>query len=251
MSLAYFPMFPTDFDADTGHLTFAEDGAYNRLLRLSWKCPDAKMPDDLDWICRKARAVTVEDRALVEGILAEFFTRRGGKVFSKRLAEEWSKAHEAHAKRISAGSAGGKAKAMKKQEVTPSNAKAMLKQPEPEPDPSSFGSNEPQETRVLQLVPEAAKPRDRFDDFWAVYPSAGRVGKKAAAVKFAGAVKSGVLADRIIEAAERYSQTDQVQRGFAKHAATWLNQGCWDDELPGVAPPPRRVLGPGWGEVVR
>jgi uncharacterized protein YdaU (DUF1376 family) len=135
MSLAYFPMFPTDFDADTGHLTFAEDGAYNRLLRLSWRCLEAKMPDDLDWICRKARAVTPEDRALIEGILAEFFTRKGGKVFSRRLHEEWVKANDAHAKRISAGSKGGRAKSLKTNDTDVSNATSLLKQPEPEPEP--------------------------------------------------------------------------------------------------------------------
>lgn len=133
MSLPYFPMFPTDFDADTGHLSFAEDGAYNRLLRLSWRCPGAKMPDDLDWICRKARAFSDDDRALIAAILSEFFTRSGGKVFSRRLAKEWDEAHAAHNKRVSAGSRGGKAKALKTNKSGPSNAKAMLKQPEPEP----------------------------------------------------------------------------------------------------------------------
>ena len=32
--LPYFPLYPTDFEADTSHLTLEEDGAYNRLLRL-------------------------------------------------------------------------------------------------------------------------------------------------------------------------------------------------------------------------
>ena len=108
MSLAYFPMFPTDFDADTGHLTFAEDGAYNRLLRLAWRCPEAKMPNDLDWICRKVRAVSSEDRALIEAVLAEFFTRKGCKVFSARLHREWVEASAAHSKRVLAGKTGGK-----------------------------------------------------------------------------------------------------------------------------------------------
>lgn len=128
MSLAYFPMFPTDFDADTGHLTFAEDGAYNRLLRLSWRCPEAKMPDDIDWICRKARAVTDADKALIEGILSEFFTRKGGKIFSARLHREWVQAHEAHNKRVSSGKSGGRAKALKNKETAPSNATELPEQ---------------------------------------------------------------------------------------------------------------------------
>jgi uncharacterized protein YdaU (DUF1376 family) len=137
MSLAYFPMFPTDFDADTGHLTFAEDGAYNRLLRLSWRCPEAKMPDDLDWICRKARAVTEADRGLIEAVLSEFFTRKGGKVFSARLHREWIEANAAHAKRVLAGKNGGKAKAAKAKENTPSNATEM-----PEQCPSNQNQNQ-------------------------------------------------------------------------------------------------------------
>lgn len=128
MTLAYFPMFPTDFDADTGHLSFAEDGAYNRLLRLSWRCPDAKMPDDLDWICRKARAVSAEDRALIEAVLSEFFTREKGKVFQRRLVAEWVKANEAHSRRVSAGKEGGVTKARKTKETTSSNATAMPEQ---------------------------------------------------------------------------------------------------------------------------
>lgn len=128
MTLAYFPMFPADFDADTGHLSLAEDGAYNRLLRLSWRCPEAKMPDDLDWICRKSRAVTEDDRALIEAILAEFFTRKAGKVFSARLHKEWMQAHDAHSRRVLAGKSGGHAKALKRNTSASSNAMAMQEQ---------------------------------------------------------------------------------------------------------------------------
>lgn len=137
MSLAYFPMFPTDFDADTGHLSFAEDGCYNRLLRLAWRCPEAKMPDDLDWICRKARAVTAEDRALVEAILAEFFTRKSGKVFQNKLVKIWAEANAAHAKRVEAGRSGGHAKSLKTKSSQPSNAIEM-------PEQSSSNQNQNQ-----------------------------------------------------------------------------------------------------------
>lgn len=137
MSLAYFPLYPTDFDADTGHLTLAEDGAYNRLLRLSWKCPEAKMPDDLDWICRRARAATAEDRAIIEGILAEFFTRKGGKVFSAKLHKIWKQTNDAHQRRVEAGKSGGRAKARKNNDNDASNASAM-----PEQSPSNQNQNQ-------------------------------------------------------------------------------------------------------------
>ena len=135
MSLPYFPMFPADFDADTGHLSLAEDGAYNRLLRLQWRAPGCKLPNDMEWIFRKAKAVTEEDQRIIEVVIAEFFTRKGGKIFSARLLKEYIKSDVAHSKRVAAGSKGGSAKARKAKETSPINATALPKQPEPEPEP--------------------------------------------------------------------------------------------------------------------
>jgi uncharacterized protein YdaU (DUF1376 family) len=128
-------MFPADFDADTGHLTLAEDGAYNRLLRLQWRCPGCKLPGDMEWIFRKAKAVTEADRSVIEAVIAEFFTRKGGKIWNARLLKEHAKSDVAHSKRVAAGSKGGAAKARKTKETEPSNAVALPKQPEPEPEP--------------------------------------------------------------------------------------------------------------------
>lgn len=36
--------------------------------------------------------------------------------------------------------------------------------------------------------------------------------------------------ETLIAAAKRYRDDPQVQRGYAKHPATWLNQECWLDE---------------------
>jgi uncharacterized protein YdaU (DUF1376 family) len=124
MSLAYFPLYPSDFDADTGHLSLAEDGAYNRLLRLSWRCPEARMPSDLEWIFRKVRAVTDEDKAVIQSVLTEFFVKRKGKIFSPRLQKEWAKAHVQHLRKVEAGKKGGRAKALKTNETEASSALA-------------------------------------------------------------------------------------------------------------------------------
>lgn len=139
MSLPYFPMFPADFDADTGHLTLAEDGAYNRLLRLQWRAPGCKLPGDMEWVFRKAKAATDEDRKVVETIIAEFFTRKGGKIYNARLLKEYVKSDVAHSKRVAAGSKGGSAKQLKTNKQASSNAVALHKQPEPEPEPYKDG----------------------------------------------------------------------------------------------------------------
>ena len=170
MSLAYFPLYPGDFEADTAHLTLAEDGAYNRLLRLCWRTPGCSLPDDRQWIYRKMRAQTDEDKAVIDIVLDEFFQVKAGRVFNPRLAKEWQKTDLAHRKRVSAGSKGGKSKALKTNETAPSNAVAKPKQPEPEPEPDIEeeveGAREPSPDFLERCV-EAAGIRDRWPAYWA------------------------------------------------------------------------------------
>lgn len=137
MSLAYFPLYPDDFEADTAHLSLAEDGAYNRLLRLCWRSPGCSIPADRQWIYRRMRCLSDEDRAVVDAVLDEFFTTTAGRCSNARLSREFVAASEAHERRKSAGSKGGKAKSLKSNETPASNAVAKPKQPEPEPEPYS------------------------------------------------------------------------------------------------------------------
>jgi len=135
MSLPYFPMYPSDFEAKTSHLSIAEDGAYNRLLRICWMTPGCTLPNDEAWIMRRVRAHSDQDKEAVLTVLAEFFTVKNGRLSNARLSREWVSANEAHIKRVSAGSRGGKAKALNRNDNGSSNVKAKPKQPEPEPEP--------------------------------------------------------------------------------------------------------------------
>ncbi|MBM1556685.1 YdaU family protein [Sulfitobacter mediterraneus] len=134
MSLPYFPMYPTDFEADTSHLTLAEDGAYNRLLRLMWMTAGCSLPADDAWIMRRMRVDEDTFYTVVKVVMDEFFTVQKGRLISPRLAKEYQKTDVAHKKRVAAGSKGGAAKALKTNKSGSTNAKAMLKQPEPEPE---------------------------------------------------------------------------------------------------------------------
>lgn len=174
MSLPYFPMFPTDFEAKTSHLTLAEDGAYNRLLRLAWMTPGCSIPADRAWVYRRMRALTEADQAVVETVIAEFFKQADGRLSNARLTLEWLAANEAHERRKNAGAKGGKAKALKTNEMAPSNATPMLKQPEPEP--------EPEEERDKSLsVERPSALSDRFEEAWKLYQSAPKKAKQTKA----------------------------------------------------------------------
>lgn len=141
MSLPYFPMYPTDFEAKTSHLTLAEDGAYNRLLRICWMTPGCSIPDDDAWIMRRLRVDRAAFDEVVKVVLDEFFTRENGRLSNAKLTRIFASSHEAHEKRKNAGAKGGKAKALNSKEVAPSNAVAKPKQPEPEPEPKKRDTN--------------------------------------------------------------------------------------------------------------
>ncbi len=72
---------------------------------------------------------------------------------------------------------------------------------------------------------------DTFAQFWAEYPR--RIGKLAAERAYARALKRATP-DAILAGVMLYKQTMPQEERFRPHPATWLNQGRWLDELPGV-----------------
>ncbi len=172
MSLAYFPFYPADYEADTAHLSLEEDGAYNRLLRLCWSTPGCSIPDDRGWIMRRMRVSEETYDRVVAIVLSEFFKRRRGRLYSPRLSAIFEETNAAHKRRVEAGRKGGRpSKALKTNEAEQSNAKAMPKQPEPEPEPykedtdvSSYVT-----TQSQKLEPKARLPANwtLSDEGWA------------------------------------------------------------------------------------
>ena len=70
-----------------------------------------------------------------------------------------------------------------------------------------------------------------FEEFWSYYPR--RVGKLAAQRAYDTARKRAT-ADAILAGVMAYVRTMPQEERFRPHPATWLNQGRWMDELPGV-----------------
>ncbi|URC15551.1 hypothetical protein DB2_49 [Octadecabacter Antarctic DB virus 2] len=225
MSLPYFPMFPTDFEAKTSHLTLAEDGAYNRLLRLMWMTPGCSLPDDDKWIMRRMRVdqSTFDDVVLI--VIDEFCTRENGRVSNAKLTRVFASSNDAHQKRVSAGSKGGKAKSLKTNNPTPSNATAKPKQPEPEPEP--YKERESKDSCALVVV--VADAIDGvFEEFWTHYPR--KIGKAAASKAFAKASKKHKTDDILFGLSQQIDTMKSKEQQFIPHAATWLNAERWTDE---------------------
>lgn len=73
-------------------------------------------------------------------------------------------------------------------------------------------------------------PPDGFDEFWRAYPL--RKARQAAERAYLKARNGGARAEQILEGARRYgSERSREDPKYTKHPATWLNGGCWDDEI--------------------
>lgn len=75
---------------------------------------------------------------------------------------------------------------------------------------------------------------DDFKRFWASYPR--RIGKGAARIALARALKKAGLG-RILSAVAAQANAGRfADPAFVPYPATWLNQERWDDELAAEAP---------------
>lgn len=170
MSLPYFNLYPTDFEADTSHLTLEEDGAYNRLLRLMWITPGCSLPDDDAWIMRRIRCDAETFARVVLPVIAEFMKRHGGRVFSPRLMREWKKVDVTSRKRSEAGKKGGRPQHAEKKEKDEKPGYAFAKaglfdtralpEPEPEPDKREAKASRasPQKDQIAPVLEAWASP---------------------------------------------------------------------------------------------
>lgn len=116
MSLPYFPMYVSDFEAGAAHLDLVEDGALNRLLRQMWQTPGCSLPDDNNWIKRKMRCSEIEFERIVLPIIDEFMVRERGRVHSPRLTKEYVEAKAAYERRSKAGKKGAEIRYLKTKE---------------------------------------------------------------------------------------------------------------------------------------
>lgn len=151
MSLPYMPFYVSDFEADTSHLSLAEDGAYNRLLRLCWRTSGCSIPDDNQWIMRRLRVDEQTYFEIVRPVIDEFFKTKKARLFSPRLSEIFRESKTTHKKRSEAGKKGGRPrKPLKRMKTDESPEKAGIK-----PGQSNQNQN--------QSNPPTVPPGDELD----------------------------------------------------------------------------------------
>ena len=83
----YYKRNMGDYARDTGHLSLAEDGAYNRMLDFYY-ASEKPLPKERAEIYRRVRARSKADQAAVDTCLRDFFEQRDDGWHHKRCDEE-------------------------------------------------------------------------------------------------------------------------------------------------------------------
>ena len=96
-AINYYEHHIGDYDSATAHLSMAEDGAYNRLIRLYYRTEGA-LPADIKQVWRLVRAQTKADRETVRTLLEEFFELRDDGWHNARCDEEVARFQDKQAK---------------------------------------------------------------------------------------------------------------------------------------------------------
>lgn len=169
--------------SDTSHLTTTEHGAYMLILMAMWRA-GGSLPNDEIRLARTARLALDKWRKMAPTIMG-FMTVSEGTVTQKRLKLEFKIASGRVEKLERAGRAGGRAKALKSQDMTPGDASQM---PVAEAWQCSTNQNQNQNTPSSNQEPndKPSGPKrvrtknnypEKFEEFWRAYPTDANMGK--------------------------------------------------------------------------
>lgn len=211
----YFQFNIKSYQAATAHLTNEEDLAYRRLIEFYYDTEKPIKATDNQWLCRRLRVGLPE----LESVLKEFFflTEEG---WRNEYCDTVIAQFHAYTERQRAnGLKGGRGR---KADAKPEKPTALPEKPSAKPTIN----NKP--TTNTPLPPKG----DRFDEFWATWPSSTRKVAKATCEKKWVRLKLDDVADRVLVHVRAMKQTEQWKTGFEPAPLTYLNQKRWEDDLP-------------------
>lgn len=137
----FYKRYIGDIQRDTGHLSLAEMGAYDRLLD-HYYATEERLPADKEACYRIARAMSKDERKAVDSVLGQFFYEDGGYA-QGRAEREITQAQPALVAARTNGARGGRPKKT---------------QPQTQEKPSGFPEQNPTET---QGEPKAKPPQNQ------------------------------------------------------------------------------------------
>lgn len=202
----YFEHHIGDYDADTAHLSWVEDMAYTRLLRLYYR-KEAPIPADVGQACRLVRATGKEQREAVAAVLAEFFILREDGWHQRRADFEIERYQTKAARNREVGKLGGRPPKNKTQTEPTGNPDGFCEEPKhnppqtPDPIPNNQEKNAPGGSSTPPARTLGAQASMRMKD-------AGMAGVSPSHPKLIALLDAGITLDELADAA-----ADAVSRG--------------------------------------
>lgn len=218
MSNPYMRLFVGDYLGDTQHLTTEQHGAYLLLLMAMWRA-GGRLPNNPRALTRITGVHPPHWKRVAVDVMPFFSVDEDGFLVQKRLVKELQKASQKSQSRATSGSAGGRAKALKNNDVPvaiatdlPVDTRAGLPEPEPE---------------IEKKKERNARERASFDEsFWPNYPH--KVGKPAALKAWPRALEQAGSVEAILAGIRAYITAKPPDRLWL-NPATFLNQQRWAD----------------------
>ena len=234
----WYPWYPALFKADTRHLTAEQDGIYRRLLDEYMETREP-LPDS-DIALSRIAGVNENNWLDAKRIVIAFFTHKNGMYFHKKCDQELDIQDKKSLRRILSAE-----KAAKKRWSQHGKKTKQKQKDKCDTHAQRNAVDMRQDATVTVTVTEKNKYIDDFfERWWGYYPDQGPDGAKGAAYK--GSKKTAkdkfktiakkekdyeVFIKIITKSTREYKQFLEANpRQQAKHAVTWLNQRCFEDD---------------------
>jgi len=217
----YFPLYVADWLSapEITIMTGAQEGAYIRLLCLSWKLK-AVLPYSAEQLLQFVKLSTIEE---LEPVLKMFVKTNEGYV-NTRLQEEYAKMiAKSNKASKSAKVRWGNANAMRTHDKN--NANAMRTECYSDTDTDTYSNTDTKKKRtIVQPNPLERK----CEEIYRAYPR--RVGKKKALASIKSALKEKDFAF-LLERVQTFARAvDGQEEKWIPLPTTWFNQGRYDDD---------------------
>lgn len=176
-----------DYDANTSHLTWLEDMAYTRLMRLYYR-REIPIPTDVAQACRLVRASSKQEREAVESVLNEFFVLSEDGWHNKRCDEEIGSANVKADKNREVGKLGGRPKKKETKEDIEKNHDGFEKEPSNNPSqtPDTRHQTPDLKPEVIHTVSESESHQREIPPDSAPVPPSTPAGEACLAIREAG-----------------------------------------------------------------
>lgn len=202
-----------DYDASTYHLTWMEDAAYSKMLRLYYK-QEAPLTKDFSFLCKQLRAEKISEQKAIRFVLNTYFTEDNDGWRNHRCDREIVKKQAQVSINKETGKRGGRPRL-----ITES---VMNEKPNRIQNKNRNGTES-----VMKPKPKCN--RIGFDEFWSAYPK--KTGKALVLSMWDRINESDI--EKIMAALAWQKQSEQWVRDggqYIPNPATWLNQRRWEDE---------------------